>query len=205
MMGEFIRLYAGVVLPDDAQIEEFVVLGKPPRGHEAGALPLVLGAGCIVRSHSIIYAGNKIGTHFQTGHGVMLRENNTIGDHVSIGTQSVIEHHVTIGNKVRIHTHVFVPEYTVLEDGCWLGPRVVITNARYPLSKGVKDSLQGAYIEKGAIIGANATLLPGVRIGANALVGAGAVVTKDVPPGKVVAGNPARIINSIEHIDVYQG
>ncbi len=204
-MSEFVRIYAGVHLPEDAQVEDFVVLGKPPRGSEPGELPLIFGAGCIIRSHSIIYAGNTIGNHFQTGHGVMVRENNQIGDGVSIGTQSVIEHHVTIGNRVRIHTHVFVPEYTVLEEGCWLGPRVVITNARYPLSKGVKDNLQGAVIERGAIIGANATLLPGVRIGAYALVGAGSVVTKDVPSGKVVAGNPAREINTLDQIDVYEG
>jgi len=80
---------------------------------------------------------------------------------------------------------------------------VVITNARYPLSRDVKERLQGAHVEAGAIIGANATLLPGVRIGARALVGAGAVVTRDVPPGAVVAGNPARVINRIDRIDAY--
>ncbi|MBN2472458.1 MAG: N-acetyltransferase [Anaerolineae bacterium] len=133
----------------------------------------------------------------------MIRESNTIGDGVSIGTQSVIEHHVTIGDGVRIHTQVFVPEYSVLEEGCWLGPNVVITNARYPQSRGVKDRLAGAFIEAGAMIGANATLLPGVRVGAGALVGAGAVVTRDVPPGMVVAGNPARVINRVDQIDVY--
>jgi acetyltransferase-like isoleucine patch superfamily enzyme len=91
----------------------------------------------------------------------------------------------------------------VLEDGCWLGPGVMVTNARYPLSRNVKATLEGAHIERGAIIGASATLLPGVRIGARALVGAGAVVTRDVPPGAVVVGNPARIIRQIETIAEY--
>src|SRR5450432_2567188 len=190
--NNFVRLYPNVTLPKDAQIDDFVVLGKPPHGKKPGELVLTFGAGCVIRSHSIIYAGNKIGEHFQTGHGALIREENIIGDDVSIGTQSVVEHHVTIGNGVRLHTRVFVPEYTVLGDNCWLGPGVMVTNARYPRSEGVKDRLIGAHIEAGAIIGANAVLLPGVRIGARALVGAGSVVTKDVAPGMVVAGNPAR-------------
>ncbi len=200
---DFVRIYPNVSLPPDAELDDFVVLGRAPRGYQPGELPLILGPGCVLRSHTVIYAGNAIGAGFQTGHHVMIRESNTIGDRVSIGTQSVIEHHVSIGDGVRIHTQVFVPEYSVLEEGCWLGPNVVITNARYPQSRGVKDRLTGAHIEAGAMIGANATLLPGVRIGAGALVGAGAVVTRDVPPGVVVAGNPARIINRVDQIEVY--
>lgn len=198
------RVYPNVLLPDDGIIEDFVVLGKPPRGKLPGDLPLEIGAGCIIRSHTVIYAGNHIDDGLQTGHSVVIRESNIIGAQVSIGTHSIIEHHVIIGDNVRLHSRVFVPEYSLLDDNCWLGPGVMITNARYPVSRGVKDTLKGAIIENGAIIGANATLLPGVRIGARALVGAGAVVTKDVPPGAVVVGNPARVINDIDSIDVYK-
>jgi acetyltransferase-like isoleucine patch superfamily enzyme len=95
---------------------------------------------------------------------------------------------------------VFIPEYSVLEEGCWIGPNVVFTNAKYPLSPGVKDNLAGPTIRKGAKIGANVTLLPGVVIGENALVGAGSVVVRDVPPGAVVAGNPARVIRQISEL-----
>jgi len=201
---DFVRLYPNVSLPEDAQLDDFVVLGKPPRGKQPGDLPLVIGAGCVIRSHTVIYAGNTIGVGLQTGHHVVIREENTIGDHVSIGTHSIVEHHVQIANGVRLHSRVFLPEYSILEEGCWLGPGVMVTNARYPLSKGVKDRLVGAHIEAGAIIGANATLLPGVRIGARALVGAGAVVTKDVPPGAVVVGNPAKVVKQIDDIEYYQ-
>jgi acetyltransferase-like isoleucine patch superfamily enzyme len=195
--------YPNVHLPPDAQIDEFVLLGKPPRDKAPGDLALIIGAGCVIRSHSVIYAGNVIGAHFATGHHVVIREENVIGADVSIGTHSIIEHHVQIGDGVRLHSNVFVPEYTVLEEGCWLGPGVVVTNALYPLSKGVKDRLQGAIIERGAKIGAAAVLLPGVRVGAGALVGAGAVVTKDVPAGAVVVGNPARVINRLDNIHHY--
>lgn len=201
---DLMRIYPNVTLPEDAQLDDFIMLGKPPRGKQPGDLPLVIGAGCVIRSHTVIYAGNTIGVGLQTGHHVVIREENTIGDHVSIGTHSIVEHHVQIGDGARLHSRVFVPEYTVLEAGCWLGPGVMVTNARYPLSKGVKDRLEGAHVEEGAIIGANATLLPGVRIGARALVGAGSVVTKDVPPGAVVVGNPATIVKQRDEIEFYK-
>ncbi len=199
-----IHIYPNVHLPADAQIDEFVILGKAPRGAQPGELALTIGAGCVIRSHSVIYAGNVIGAGLQTGHHVVIREENRIGDHVSIGTHSIIEHHVTIGNNVRLHSRVFVPEYSELHDGCWLGPGVMVTNARYPISQGAKDRLEGAIIEAGAIIGANVTLLPGVRIGARALIGAGSVVTKDVPPGAVMIGSPAKQVNHIDNIQFYQ-
>lgn len=203
-MTEFIRLYRNVTLPNDAFVDDFVILGKPPRGAADGEFPLRLGAGCVIRSHSVIYAGNTIGDHFQCGHNVTIREHNSIGTNVSIGTNTIIEHHIQIGHHVRLHGGVFVPEYSVLEDHCWLGPGVVITNARYPMSKGVKEQLAGATIERGAIIGAGAVLLPGIRIGERAIVGAGAVVTANVAAGAVVVGSPARVVNTIDKIDAYE-
>ena len=168
-----------------------------PRGVAAGTLATTIGDQAVIRSHTVIYAGNVIGRNFQTGNKVNIRESNQIGDDVSVGTLSVIEHHVVIGNNVRIHTQVFIPEFSVLEDGCWLGPHVVLTNAKYPLSPDAKKTLAGPVIRRGAKIGANCTLLPGVVIGENALVGAGSVVAHDVAPGEVVVGNPARVIRHI--------
>jgi len=199
------RVYANVTLGDNATIGDFVIVGEPPRGIKPGELGTIIGARAVIRSHTVIYAGNVIGDDFQTGHGALVREENKIGDNVSIGSHSIVEHHVLIGNGVRIHSNVFVPEFSILEDECWLGPNVVVTNARYPRSKNVKENLQGATIKRGAKIGANATLLPGIVIGENALVGAGAVVVDDVPNGAVVVGNPARVVKQIDEIEEYKG
>ncbi len=196
-------LLPNVHLGEGAVLGAFVIIGEPPRGKRAGELETCIGARAVIRSHTVIYAGNVIGDDFQTGHGVLIREENRIGDQVSIGSHSIVEHHVVIGNRVRLHSNVFVPEYSILEDDCWLGPNVVVTNAKYPRSREAKQNLRGAIVKCGAKIGANATLLPGVTIGENALVGAGAVVTRDVPDGAVVVGNPARILKQIEQLREY--
>jgi acetyltransferase-like isoleucine patch superfamily enzyme len=194
------RLYNNVLLGAGTVIEDFSIVGAPPRGKGDGELPTTIGDDSVIRSHTVIYAGNIIGAHFQTGNKVNIRESNRIGNNVSIGTLSVIEHHVEIADNVRIHTQVFIPEYSVLEEGCWIGPNVVFTNAKYPVSPGVKDSLVGPIIRKGAIIGANVTLLPGVTVGERALIGAGSVVVRDVPAGAVVVGNPARVTRQISEL-----
>ncbi|MEA3493998.1 MAG: DapH/DapD/GlmU-related protein [Candidatus Margulisiibacteriota bacterium] len=194
------KLYKNVKMGANSLIGDFVIIGVPPKGKKDGELETVIGDNAVIRSHTVIYAGNQIGDNFQTGHGVMVRELNTIGDDVSVGTGSVLEHHLNIGNEVRIHSQVFIPEYSNLEDKCWLGPKVAFTNAMYPRSKDVKENLKGPTIMREAKIGANSTLLPGITIGERALVGAGSVVTKDVPREKVVAGNPAKVIKDIKEL-----
>ncbi|TAH50738.1 MAG: N-acetyltransferase [Chloroflexota bacterium] len=197
-------IHPNVFFTTDPTLGAFVIIGEPPRGKGSGELVTRIGARAVIRSHTVIYAGNVIGDDFQTGHGVLIREENEIGNNVSIGSHTIVEHHVKIGDNARLHSNVFVPEFSVLEENCWLGPNVVVTNARYPQSRGVKENLRGAHIKRGAKIGANATLLPGVVIGENALVGAGAVVTRDVPDGTVVAGNPARVIKTMYDILEYR-
>jgi acetyltransferase-like isoleucine patch superfamily enzyme len=193
-------IHAGVSLGANTVVEEYCIIGSPPRGHKAGELETVIGAGAHMRSHTVIYAGNRIGSNFQTGNKVNIRELNTIGDDVSVGTLSVIEHHVDIGHRVRIHSQVFIPEYSILEEECWIGPNVVLTNAKFPMSPDAKKNLRGPIIRRRAKIGANVTILPGVVIGEDALVGAGSVVSRDVPAGAVVVGNPARVIKNISEL-----
>jgi acetyltransferase-like isoleucine patch superfamily enzyme len=197
-------IHPGVRLGDDCRVEDFVIVGSPAAGAEPGEVGVAIGKGATIRSHTVIYAGNVIGTGFQAGHGVLVRESNDIGDDVSIGSHTVVEHHVRIGRGARIHSNAFIPEFSVIEDGAWVGPCVVFTNALYPRSPGAKDDLRGPRVLAGAKIGANATLLPGVVIGRDALVGAGSVVVRDIPDGAVVVGNPARIVRQVSDLDAYR-
>ena len=146
---ETCRIYPNVEIGEGARIGDFVLIGVPPRGKNPGELKTVIGRSAVIRSHTAIYAGNVVGDYFQTGHGAMVRECNEIGHHVSIGTRSVIEHHVKIEDEVRIHSQAFIPEYSVLEQGCWIGPNVVLTNALYPLSPDAKKNLKGPVICRG--------------------------------------------------------
>jgi len=196
-------MYPGVKLGRNAVIGEFCLLGESGKGKNKESTRI--GDNALIRSHTVIYRGNKIDKNFQTGHGVLIREENTIGNNVSIGSHTVIEHHVKIGNNVRIHSSAFIPEFTILEENVWIGPHVTFTNALYPGSKHTKKYLKGAKVQKGAKIGASAVILPGVIIGSYALVGAGCVVTKDIPPGKVVVGNPARIIGDVKGLTYNRG
>lgn len=194
------KAFQNVELGSGAQIDDYVLIGVPPRGRKDGELSTRIGKNALIRSHTVIYAGNRIGDNFETGHHVMVREQNIIGDRVSIGTLSVVEHHVTIGHGVRIHSQAFVPEYTVLEDECWLGPNCVLTNVLHPLCPKAKECVKGPTIKRGAKIGANATISANVTIGEMAVVGAGSVVVSDVPARVVVAGNPARVIKTIDEL-----
>jgi len=191
------HIFPGVDLGDAVVVEAFCIIGALARGTQAGEQRTAIGASSHIRSHSVIYAGNTIGARFQTGNGVNIREGNRIGDDVSVGTHSVIEHSVVIEDNVRIHSNVFIPEFTVVRRGAWIGPNVVLTNAKFPAEPRTKHNLKGPEIAAGARIGANSTIMPGVRLGRDCLVGAGSVVTRNVPDGMLVVGNPARIIRPI--------
>lgn len=132
----------------------------------------------------------------------------TIGDECKIATFVEIQRGATLGNRVKIEAFAFIPSGVTLEDGVFVGPHVCFTNDRYPAAVDEDGRLLGAggsgdwevvptVVEAGASIGANATIVCGVRIGKGALVGAGSVVTKDVPPGMLVVGNPARVVRPV--------
>jgi acetyltransferase-like isoleucine patch superfamily enzyme len=192
-----VKLATRITLGTPNQVDPLAVVGERP-GRMIPDDELHIGPNAVIRAFSIIYIGSRIGSHLETGHGVVIREENRIGDHLSIWNQSTIDYGCAIGNRVRIHTGVYVAQFTTIEDDVFLAPGVMIANDRHPVCR---ECLQGPTIKAGARIGINATLLPGVVIGERALVGAGAVVTRDVPAGAVVAGNPARVVGQVDELD----
>ncbi len=199
-ISDTVKILKNTLLGENVTIEDYCIIGIPPMKRNEGELETIIGNNTLIRSHSVIYAGNKIGDNFQTGNNVNIREENIIGNNVSIGTKTVIEFKTKIEDNVRLHSQVFIPEYCTIKKGCWIGPNVVLTNARYPNSLKSKEFLEGITIEEKAIIGANTTILPGVKIGENVLIGAGSLVNKDIPDGKVAVGNPITIINDTKNL-----
>lgn len=188
-----------VVLGTGARIDPTATLGERPV-RDVADLRLRIGDGACVRSGSVIYAGSTIGKNFVSGHGVVIREENRIGDDVSVWGQSTIDYGCVIGSRVKIHTGVYVAQFTTIEDDVFLAPGVVVANDPHPGCPRSKDCMRGPTIQRGARIGVNVTILPFVTIGEEALVGAGSVVTKDVPPRALVVGNPGRVVGSTDRL-----
>ncbi|MBW3638386.1 MAG: N-acetyltransferase [Actinobacteria bacterium] len=159
--------------------------------------PLHLGPAARLRSGTVLYAGSRIGARFSTGHHVVIREQSTIGDDVSVWSNSVVDYGCRIGNRVKIHTGCYVAQFSEIEDDAFLAPGVCFANDLYPGCAESADAMRGPSIGAGAQLGVNVTVLPYVRIGADAIIGAGSVVVHDVPPGVVAVGSPARATGSI--------
>lgn len=162
---------------------------------------LILGDEAIIRSGSILYTGSKIGHHFQTGHQVNIREGSVIGNHVSFGTLSDIQGDCSIGDYVRAHSKVHIAQHAIIESFVLLFPYVVFTNDPTPPS----ENLEGVYVSSFAVIASQSVILPGKRIGQDALVGAGSVVTRDVEPYTLVSGNPAKKISDVRNLNKIAG
>jgi len=152
-------------------------------------------------SDYIVYEGTTIGKNCFFGHWALVRQNCVLGDNVSVGSNSEVANGCMLENNVRIHSQCFIAEYSVLREKSWIGPKSQLINDMYPQSN--NKNKRSPIIEKGAIIGANCTIMPGVVIGENALVGAGSVVTKSVPADEVWVGNPAKYLKKRSDLDAY--
>jgi acetyltransferase-like isoleucine patch superfamily enzyme len=183
-------------LGDGCQVDPDVVLGYPT-GRRIDDLTLRIGPGARIRAGTVIYAGSTIGAGLETGHNVVIREENAIGDGLNIWNSSTIDYGCTIGNDVKIHCNVYVAQFTTLEDDVFLAPGVILANDPHPLC-GL--CMRGPTIERGARVGVNVTVLSHVTIGEGALIGAGSVVTRDIPAGVVAYGNPARAVRPVEEL-----
>ena len=175
---------------EDMVADHGVLVGYPVSQTRAES-PLVLGAGARLRSGTVLYNGSTIGRRLQTGHAAVIREGCQVGDDVCVWSNSVIDYGCRVGNRVKIHCNCYVAQYTELEDDVFLAPGVAIANDLYPGDRRSAELMAGPKIGTRAQIGVNVTILPFVRIGAGALIGAGSVVTRDIPPLVVAFGNPA--------------
>ncbi len=147
-----------------------------------------IGNNCIMRSGTVIYENVTIGDWVETGHNVLIREGSTVGDKTRIGSSAQLDGKVKIGKNVSVQSNVYLPHLTVIEDDVFIAPNVVFTNDLYPPSR----RRTGIVVGKGATIGANACIIVPAKIGEESVVGAGSLVTKDVPPDTVAIGVPAR-------------
>ena len=201
--GAHVVVHDGVVLGDGVSVQDGAVLGKPPRlaagsaaaGAQAGTLRV--DAGAAICAHAILFAGAHIGPGAIVGDQALVRERATIGAGTVVGRGSSVDNDVTIGARVRIQSNVYVTAYSVVEDDVFLGPGAMTTNddtmGRIPEGY----AMRGATLRRACRIGGGAVLVPGVEVGEEAFVAAGAVVTANVPPRAMVMGVPARVVRQV--------
>jgi acetyltransferase-like isoleucine patch superfamily enzyme len=203
-VGDNVVIYPGTVIGDGCRIADNVVLGKQPAlsprstARREELPPLELGPGTVVSTGAIVFAGTKIGARAIVGDQACVRERCVVGDDVVIGRGSLVENDTTIGALTKIQANAYVTAYSTLEDNVFIAPCVTTTNDNFMGRTEKRHALmRGPTIRRGARVGGAAVLLPGVEIGEEAFVGAGAVVLEDVPPRTVVVGNPARALRQV--------
>lgn len=192
-----------VVLGADVVIEDFVRIGLGGSGP-----PTEIGERSVIRAGTIIYSGVVVGRGLQTGHHVVIRSESELGEDVVVGTHSVLDGQVRIGNHVSIQSNVYIPPGSSIDDHSFLGPCCVLTNDRAmgSYARGIVprgNPLPGPTIGRAVRLGANCTVLPGVVVGDEAVIGAGAVVTEDVAPMSVSVGVPARHIGDVPEDQIH--
>ena len=203
-LGDNVVVYAGTVIGDGCRIADGAVLGKQPSlsprstARREELPPLELGPGTIISTGAIGFAGTKIGARVIVGDQACVRERCSIGDDVVIGRGSLVENDTTIGALTKIQADAYITAYSTLEDNVFIAPCVTTTNDNYMgRTEKRRELVRGPTIRRGARVGGGAILLPGVEVGEEAFVGAGAVVLKDVPPRTIVVGNPARVLREV--------
>jgi acetyltransferase-like isoleucine patch superfamily enzyme len=183
---------------------EHAVVGKQPTLSPRSTAkrepqpPAEIGAGTVISTGAIVFAGATVGARVILGDQSCIRERVALGDDVVVGRGSLVENDTTVGARTRIQAHAYVTAYSTLEEDVFVAPCVVTTNDDF-MGRTEKrlEVMAGPTIRRGARVGGGAVLCPGVEIGEEAFVGAGAVVTKDVPPRAVVVGNPARVLREV--------
>jgi UDP-2-acetamido-3-amino-2,3-dideoxy-glucuronate N-acetyltransferase len=209
-IGAHAVLHAGTEVGSDVVIEDGAVLGKRPRlrpGSSAPADPpgaLVIGPGATVCCGAVVYAGARVGAGAILGDQCQVRERASIGERTVVGRGSAVEFGAQVGARVSIQTNVYVTALTIVEDDVFLGPGVVTTNDDTMGRHDHREPLRGSVLRRACRIGGGAVLVPGVEVGEEAFVAAGAVVIADVPARAVVMGVPARVVREVAEADLIE-
>jgi UDP-2-acetamido-3-amino-2,3-dideoxy-glucuronate N-acetyltransferase len=207
--GANVVVHDGTVLGEDCVIEDNVVLGKPPRLAKSstahgGFAALRLQRGVTVCAGAIVLAGATLGEGSLVGDQSFVRERSSLGAGSTVGRGSVVDNDVSLGERVRVQTNVYLTAFTTVEDDVFVGPGVVTTNDDTMARHDRSEPLRGATLRRACRIGGAAVLTPGIEIGEEAFVAAGAVVTHDVPPRVVVMGAPARVVRDVPAGDLLE-
>jgi acetyltransferase-like isoleucine patch superfamily enzyme len=205
-------VYPGTVLGEGCKVLDYAVVGKQPTLSPRSTAkreelpPLELGAGTIVSTGAVVFAGTTIGERVIVGDQACVRERCTIGHDVVIGRGSLVENDTSVGALTKIQANAYITAYSLLEDNVFIAPCVVTTNDNFMGRTEKRHELvKGPTIRRGARIGGGCVLLPGIEIGEEAFVGAGAVVIRDVPRRALVVGNPARQIREVPDEELLGG
>jgi len=203
-IAETAIVYPGTVIGDGCKVLDYAVVGKQPilsprsTAKKEPLPPLELGPGTVISTGAVVFAGTKLGARVIVGDQACVRERVEIGDDVVIGRGSLVENDTTIGELTKIQAEAYITAYSTLEDNVFIAPCVVTTNDNYMGRTEKRHALmRGPTIRRGARVGGAAVLLPGIEIGEEAFVGAGAIVNRDVPPRSVVVGSPARKLRDV--------
>jgi acetyltransferase-like isoleucine patch superfamily enzyme len=202
-LGAHVVIHPGTVVGEGCEIQDGAVLGKPPKlGRRSTAAkeappPLVLGENVAVCCGAVVLAGARIAGDVIIGDQTFVRERAVVGAGTVIGRGTAVDNDVTIGERVRVQTNCYITAYSVVEDDVFVGPTAMTTNDDTMSRHGPEYALRGATLRRGCRIGGGAVIVPGVEVGEEAFVAAGAVVTRDVAPRTKVMGVPARVFGEV--------
>jgi len=198
-IGSHVVIHEGTVIGDNVRIDDNTVIGKQPMRSKRSIFksepvpPAKIGSNCLIGAQVVIYAGCEIGNHVLVADTAAIREKVTVGEYTIVGRGATIENVCTVGKKCKLETGCYITAYSEIGDYCFIAPQVTTTNDNY-LGRTEErfKHFKGVTVKKGGRIGGGSVILPGIEIGEDAVVGAGSVVTRNVPARKIYVGAPAK-------------
>lgn len=209
-IGGHVVIHAGTVVEAGARIQDGAIVGKPlalgarSTASRAAPEPARIGPGATVCAGAVVVAGARIGPGAIVGDQAHVRERAVIGEGSVVGRGSAVDNDVTVGDRVRIQSNCYITAYSTIEDDVFVAPGVTFTNDHTMGRHGPDYALRGATLRQRCRVGGAAVLVPGIEVGEEAFVAAGAVVTKDVPPRMVAIGIPARFVREVPEEDLLE-